>query len=162
MPVNNISLCFRSTKSASLPLFCWGLWVFFFLSRQDSHSVLALFVKVQLSERESELQASCHFGETSVLSVPSTHTVPVQKGCPSCCPQPLPGGQNHLSLQIQGCSFWAQTLPLGSGSLIPQGSELTSIMQLQSPHAQICFFFPPDDLKISERFCLGFQCSSLT
>lgn len=48
---------------------------------------------------------------------------------------------SSLSLQIQGCSFWAQALLLGSGSVFLQVAELTSVMQLQNPRAQILNFF---------------------
>lgn len=137
MPMNNISLCFRSTKSPPSLCFVGFLLgvVFFPFQAGFTFCSGSFFQSSIVRERKRTPSKSCHFGETPVLSVLSTHTVPVRRGCPSRCPQPLPEGQDSLSLQIQGRSFWAQTWLLGSGSPVLRVSEVTSVMQLQSPQA---------------------------
>lgn len=137
MPMNNISLCFRSTKSPSLPPFvllgfCWGL-VFLPFQAGFTFCSGSFFQSSIVRERKRTPSKSCHFGERAVLSVPSTHTVPVQRGCWSCCPQSLLA---NSELQLLGTDF-------AVGKRLPDSARFRTdqLMQLQNPHAQVISFF---------------------
>lgn len=152
MPMNNISLCFRSTKSPPLPLFCWvfvGGCFFSFPGR--IHILLWLFFSKFNCQREkaNSKQKLSFWTDTSLISSLHLHCA-----CPEGLPVPLPPASPRGT---------GQSLPANSGSQLlgtdlAVGKRFPSSASFRSDQCNAAakssgidffyyFFFPPGDLK---------------